>query len=47
MLYYKSVRLDPPCTNSTPSTLYLNNPYVKAALHISPKALGWQICRFV
>ncbi|XP_070697057.1 lysosomal protective protein [Pempheris klunzingeri] len=39
-----SVRLDPPCTNSTPSSLYLNNPYVKAALHISPKALEWVIC---
>ncbi|XP_076124842.1 lysosomal protective protein [Alosa pseudoharengus] len=44
MTLYKSVRLDPPCTNSTPSVLYLNNPYVKAALHISPKALNWQIC---
>ncbi|CAB1354275.1 unnamed protein product [Coregonus sp. 'balchen'] len=42
---YKRVRLDPPCTNSTPSTLYLNNPYVKAALHISPSALPWVICR--
>ncbi|XP_067092510.1 lysosomal protective protein [Osmerus mordax] len=41
---YKRLKLDPPCTNSTPSTLYLNNPYVKAALHISPKALEWQIC---
>ncbi|KAK6319688.1 hypothetical protein J4Q44_G00108990 [Coregonus suidteri] len=41
---YKRVRLDPPCTNSTPSTLYLNNPYVKAALHISPSALPWVIC---
>uniref|UniRef100_A0A8C2WP71 Carboxypeptidase n=1 Tax=Cyclopterus lumpus TaxID=8103 RepID=A0A8C2WP71_CYCLU len=39
-----SVRLDPPCTNSTPSTLYLNNPYVRAALHISPKAQSWVIC---
>ncbi|GAA6235362.1 lysosomal protective protein, partial [Lates japonicus] len=39
-----SVRLDPPCTNSTPSSLYLNNPYVRAALHISPKALEWVIC---
>ncbi|KAM6928397.1 lysosomal protective protein [Xenentodon cancila] len=39
-----SARLDPPCTNSTPSTLYLNNPYVKSALHISPKALDWVIC---
>lgn len=41
---YKRVRLDPPCTNSTPSNLYLNNPFVKAALHISPNALDWQIC---
>ncbi|XP_073324513.1 lysosomal protective protein isoform X3 [Pagrus major] len=39
-----SVRLDPPCTNSTPSSLYLNNPYVRAALHISSKALDWVIC---
>ncbi|XP_071349377.1 lysosomal protective protein [Trachinotus anak] len=39
-----SVHLDPPCTNSTPSKLYLNNPYVKSALHISPKALDWVIC---
>ncbi|XP_075993849.1 lysosomal protective protein [Genypterus blacodes] len=41
---HRSVRLDPPCTNSTPSWLYLNNRYVKAALHISPKALDWVIC---
>lgn len=41
---FKTVKLDPPCTNSTPSTLYLNNAYVKAALHISPNALDWQIC---
>ncbi|MEQ2284006.1 hypothetical protein AMECASPLE_017264, partial [Ameca splendens] len=39
-----SVRLDPPCTNSTPSSLYLNNPYVRKALHISPDALDWVIC---
>ncbi|CAI5686424.1 unnamed protein product [Oreochromis niloticus] len=39
-----SVRLDPPCTNSTPSNLYLNNPLVRKALHISPKALDWVIC---
>uniref|UniRef100_M4AD45 Carboxypeptidase n=1 Tax=Xiphophorus maculatus TaxID=8083 RepID=M4AD45_XIPMA len=39
-----SVRLDPPCTNSTPSSLYLNNAYVKKALHISPDALDWAIC---
>ncbi|XP_061584741.1 lysosomal protective protein [Cololabis saira] len=41
---HPSARLDPPCTNSTPSTLYLNNAYVKTALHISPKALPWVIC---
>lgn len=40
-----SVHLDPPCTNSTPSTLYLNNPIVRAALHINPRALNWSICR--
>ncbi|TRY98878.1 hypothetical protein DNTS_014689, partial [Danionella cerebrum] len=40
----KSTRLDPPCTNSTPSTLFLNNPLVKSALHISPNALDWVIC---
>lgn len=39
-----SVRLDPPCTNSTPSTLFLNNPYVKKALHIRGQALDWIIC---
>uniref|UniRef100_A0A3P8X1X6 Carboxypeptidase n=1 Tax=Cynoglossus semilaevis TaxID=244447 RepID=A0A3P8X1X6_CYNSE len=39
-----SVHLDPPCTNSTPSTLYLNNPIVRAALHINPRALNWSIC---
>uniref|UniRef100_A0A8C2J5G2 Carboxypeptidase n=1 Tax=Cyprinus carpio TaxID=7962 RepID=A0A8C2J5G2_CYPCA len=41
---FKSSKLDPPCTNSTPSTLFLNNPLVKSALHISPKALDWIIC---
>lgn len=38
------VRLDPPCTNSTPSTLYLNNPLIKQALHIPDQALDWVIC---
>ncbi|MBN3288531.1 PPGB protein, partial [Polyodon spathula] len=41
---HRSVRLDPPCTNSTASTTYLNNQYVKQALHISPRALDWLIC---
>ncbi|XP_030230769.1 lysosomal protective protein isoform X2 [Gadus morhua] len=44
---FKNVRLDPPCTNSTPSTLYLNNAYVRAALHISPDALPWVLCSSV
>uniref|UniRef100_A0A3Q0S0Z6 Carboxypeptidase n=1 Tax=Amphilophus citrinellus TaxID=61819 RepID=A0A3Q0S0Z6_AMPCI len=39
-----SVRLDPPCTNSTATSLYLNNPLVRNALHISPDALDWVIC---
>ncbi|KAI5619569.1 lysosomal protective protein precursor [Silurus asotus] len=41
---FKQVKLDPPCVNSTPSAMYLNDPYVKSALHISPKALAWEIC---
>uniref|UniRef100_A0AAR2LAP5 Carboxypeptidase n=1 Tax=Pygocentrus nattereri TaxID=42514 RepID=A0AAR2LAP5_PYGNA len=45
--YLKAMKMDPPCTNSTPSSLYLNNPYVKSALHISPDALDWAICRCV
>uniref|UniRef100_A0AAR2K216 Carboxypeptidase n=1 Tax=Pygocentrus nattereri TaxID=42514 RepID=A0AAR2K216_PYGNA len=44
MLRETSMKMDPPCTNSTPSSLYLNNPYVKSALHISPDALDWAIC---
>ncbi|KAJ8259284.1 hypothetical protein COCON_G00182960 [Conger conger] len=41
---HESVSLEPPCTNSTPSTMYLNNPYVRSALHISPDALKWAVC---
>uniref|UniRef100_A0A8B9KIJ1 Carboxypeptidase n=1 Tax=Astyanax mexicanus TaxID=7994 RepID=A0A8B9KIJ1_ASTMX len=41
---FKSIKLDPPCTNSTASALYLNDPYVKSAIHISPDALEWVIC---
>ncbi|KAM8867152.1 lysosomal protective protein [Synchiropus picturatus] len=36
--------LDPPCTNSTPSSLYLNDPQVRAALHIKSKSAVWTIC---
>ncbi|KAJ0002352.1 hypothetical protein NQD34_007501 [Periophthalmus magnuspinnatus] len=38
------LRLDPPCTNSTALTLYLNNVYVRQALHIREQALPWVIC---
>ncbi|XP_060775336.1 lysosomal protective protein [Neoarius graeffei] len=41
---FKSLKLDPPCINSTSSAMYLNNPYVKSALHISPNALAWEVC---
>uniref|UniRef100_A0A672G0Q1 Carboxypeptidase n=1 Tax=Salarias fasciatus TaxID=181472 RepID=A0A672G0Q1_SALFA len=40
----RSVRLDPPCTNSTPSSLFLNDPYVRKALHVRAAALDWVIC---
>uniref|UniRef100_A0A3B3CZ54 Lysosomal protective protein n=1 Tax=Oryzias melastigma TaxID=30732 RepID=A0A3B3CZ54_ORYME len=41
---HESVRLEPPCTNSTPLAVYLNDQDVKKALHISPNALDWDIC---
>ncbi|KAG7478323.1 hypothetical protein MATL_G00079210 [Megalops atlanticus] len=41
---HKSVRLDPPCTNSTPSRMYLNNAYVRTALHIPAFVPEWDIC---
>eukprot|EP00076_Gallus_gallus_P028299 XP_015151901.2 lysosomal protective protein isoform X2 [Gallus gallus] len=40
------VRMDPPCTNSTAPTMYLNSPEVRKALHISPDAPEWQVCSF-
>ncbi|KAM9759709.1 lysosomal protective protein isoform 2-T2 [Menidia menidia] len=40
----RSVLLDPPCTNSTPASLFLNNAFVRRALHIRPGALTWAIC---
>ncbi|XP_069099611.1 lysosomal protective protein-like [Pleurodeles waltl] len=39
----KAVRLDLPCVNSTASRIYLNNPYVRKALHISPEAPWWEV----
>ncbi|CAN9512227.1 unnamed protein product [Ophioblennius macclurei] len=44
MLRPWTVRLDPPCTNSTSSSLFLNNPYVRKALNIRPQSLDWVIC---
>ncbi|XP_077459560.1 lysosomal protective protein [Stigmatopora argus] len=38
------VRLEPACTNSTPATHFLNDPYVRRALHISDAAPRWSIC---
>ncbi|XP_077433723.1 lysosomal protective protein [Vanacampus margaritifer] len=38
------VRLEPPCTNSTPATRFLNDPHIRRALHISAEALDWTIC---
>uniref|UniRef100_K7FT20 Carboxypeptidase n=1 Tax=Pelodiscus sinensis TaxID=13735 RepID=K7FT20_PELSI len=40
----KGLHLEPPCTNSTASSLYLNAPQVLKALHISPEAPKWSIC---
>ncbi|XP_041904753.1 lysosomal protective protein [Corvus kubaryi] len=42
----KKVRMDPPCTNSTALSMYLNSPEVRKALHISPEAPEWQVCSF-
>ncbi|XP_021494136.1 lysosomal protective protein [Meriones unguiculatus] len=41
------VRLDPPCTNTTAPSTYLNNPYVRKALHIPEKLPRWDMCNFV
>nr|XP_005986774.1 PREDICTED: lysosomal protective protein isoform X2 [Latimeria chalumnae] len=38
-----SVKLDPPCDNSTSLSTFLNDPYVKSALHI-PDMLYWEVC---
>nr|XP_006971037.2 lysosomal protective protein [Peromyscus maniculatus bairdii] len=41
------VRLDPPCTNTTAPSTYLNNPYVRKALHIPEKLPRWDMCNLV
>ncbi|XP_072095086.1 lysosomal protective protein isoform X2 [Mobula birostris] len=41
---YMNVRLDPPCTNTTACSDYLNNPDVRRALHIPPFVQKWEVC---
>ncbi|KAM4622784.1 lysosomal protective protein-like isoform 2-T2 [Discoglossus pictus] len=40
----KPVRMDPPCVNSTASSMFLNNPYVRKALNIPPEVQQWEVC---
>ncbi|XP_078274799.1 lysosomal protective protein isoform X1 [Rhinoraja longicauda] len=40
----RNVRLDPPCTNTTACSNYLNNPKVRYALHIPPSVQKWEMC---
>ncbi|XP_075033800.1 lysosomal protective protein [Mixophyes fleayi] len=42
----KPIKLDPPCVNSTASSTYLNNLFVRKALHISPEVNKWEVCSF-
>uniref|UniRef100_A0A8D1U2S2 Carboxypeptidase n=1 Tax=Sus scrofa TaxID=9823 RepID=A0A8D1U2S2_PIG len=39
--------LDPPCTNTTAASTYLNNPYVRKALHIPEQLPQWDMCKWV
>lgn len=39
------VHLDPPCTNTTAPSTYLNNPYVRKALHIPESLPHWDMCK--
>nr|XP_058893753.1 lysosomal protective protein isoform X2 [Kogia breviceps] len=41
------VRLDPPCTNTTAASTYLNNPLVRKALHIPNQLPRWDVCNFL
>ncbi|XP_061544037.1 lysosomal protective protein isoform X1 [Phycodurus eques] len=38
------VRLEPPCTNSTPATRFLNDPHVRSALNVDARAPDWTVC---
>lgn len=37
--------MDPPCTNTTAASTYLNNPYVRKALHIPEQLPHWDMCK--
>lgn len=39
------LRMDPPCTNTTAASTYLNNPYVRKALHIPEQLPRWDMCK--
>lgn len=39
------VHMDPPCTNTTATSTYLNNPFVRKALHIPEQLPGWDMCK--
>ncbi|XP_053309046.1 lysosomal protective protein [Spea bombifrons] len=45
-LVQKPVRMDPPCVNSTASSKFLNNEYVRKALNIPPEVQQWEVCSF-
>ncbi|XP_069807605.1 lysosomal protective protein-like [Dendropsophus ebraccatus] len=42
----KPVKLDPPCVNSTASSTFLNDPFVRKALHVSDEVNKWEVCSF-
>ena len=43
----EKVRLDPPCTNATAPSNYLNDPQVRKALHIPEQLPRWDLCKWV
>ncbi|XP_040104811.1 lysosomal protective protein isoform X2 [Oryx dammah] len=43
----EKVHLDPPCTNTTAASNYLNDPHVRKALHIPEQLPRWDMCNFL
>uniref|UniRef100_A0A8B9Y3K4 Carboxypeptidase n=1 Tax=Bos mutus grunniens TaxID=30521 RepID=A0A8B9Y3K4_BOSMU len=43
----EKVHLDPPCTNTTAASNYLNDPHVRKALHIPEQLPRWDLCNFL